>query len=149
LLDLDLPSAWTAKLVDPAETTSLPLPDDETVMALSAVRSANEANGTQPTLLAMQYPRHELSLEAYISGVAEAMGERVEVQRAGIVFDVREDGKPVGVLQYGDETVSGYQVVQFDDKAESLILLTFTVPTAQLDEYMDEFHQIAAAVDAR
>ena len=146
LLQLELPPNWTAMILDPDEALVLPETDRNMVMALSAERTVAGTNSAVPTLLAIQYPRHGLSLEDYLIGVEQSLRERVEIERAGILYDLREDGKPVGIIEYGNGKVGGYQIVQFDAVAENLILLTFTAPSAEIDTYMPEFNQIAAAI---
>ena len=70
-------------------------------------------------------PRHNLKLPQYIAELSAALeAAGVEVTRAGLLYDVRVDGTPVGRVAFtlppsdGQTPLAGYQLTQLDEGRE-------------------------------
>lgn len=113
-----------------------------------------QAGVAAPRLTILTYPRHQLSLEDYVSAASSVLAEHGTVERAGMLFDIREDSLPAGMIEFrqttgsGDE-IGGYQLIRLSPKGEKLIVLTFTGAGAEMADLIPEFNKIAGALSVR
>lgn len=171
-VSLSLPETWIVerlggdafaeRIQNPSAEKQAPLEQVQAAIGaeteiLWAISQESEPGGQGPTqLLVTTMPRHGLRLDEYVAAVTTALTENqgVSVKRAGIVYDVREDGQPLAIVEYRIEAADretdtgGYQIVHFDGESENLMMLTFTVAASELSEQIPLFHEIAASARA-
>jgi hypothetical protein len=101
-------------------------------------------------------PRHGIGLDQYVEGLSGRLSsvEDLEVERAGLLYDVREDGLPVGMVAYhrskpGEaDLLSAYHLAQLDESGDNLVTMTWVGTPADLYLMLSDFHATAASLSS-
>lgn len=119
-LDLALPPGWAA-----AES-AVPAVDGRSL-------TAADANGAFLTVLVL--PAEGVSLARYVEdGAALLRQDGLDVARAGVVYDLRDDGVPVGLLEFASTAgETGVQWIVLAPQSDELWTFTLAAPADQMD----------------
>ncbi len=122
---------------------------------LAAAHTDPHAFGTpKPLMMLTVIPRYGLKLDQYIGELSAALASTpgIEVERTGLLYDVRVDGAPVGIVMYhlpaSNETpdLSGYHLVQLDGDGENLVVMNWVANRDTIESLLPEIHAVAATV---
>jgi hypothetical protein len=111
----------------------------------------------RPTMTMTAVPRHGLRLKQYIDAVSAVLADEsgVHVERAGLLYDVREDGTPVGIVMYRQSLPgerpehTGYQLAQLDGEDEHLIVMSWIAHPDMIESLLPDIHSVAATVESQ
>jgi hypothetical protein len=128
--------------------------DDETRVLVAAFTGPRDAGTPQPIMTMSVIPRHKLQLSQYVEEFAAGLGSvsGIEVARAGLIYDVRTDGTPVGIVAYElppserEPDLTGYHLVQFDAGGENLVTMTWLATSDVIESMLDDIHATAATI---
>ena len=122
---------------------------------LAAVHPGPYPLGTpEPIMMLTVIPRHGLKLEQYIGELSAALASEpgIAVERTGLLYDVRVDGTPVGIVTYhlppsnGRPGLKAYHLVQLDGAGENLVAMNWVATSDVLDTLLPKIHAVAASV---
>ena len=173
-LTIDLPPDWESAVLDaaairtqlsesdppaqtdPATSTFLDGTNDTTSVIVATFTGDVADPAVRPVLTVTVIPRHEIRLDQYVEGLAGRLSSTadVEVERAGLLYDIREDGLPVGMLAYhrakpgGADLLSAYHLAQFDEEGDNLVTMTWVGTPADLYLMLSSFNAIAASLSS-
>ena len=144
----------TAVGLDVAAQTFLEATDDETRVLAAAFTGPRAADTPQPIMTVSVIPRHNLKLGQYVEEFAAGLDAVADIQvvRAGLLYDVRTDGAPVGIVAYqlppsvGKPNRAGYHLVQFDAGGENLVAMTWVAAVDVIESILGDIHASAATV---
>lgn len=171
-LTIELPSGWDAVVLDDAAIQAglaaadsstafdvaasefLAATADTTTVIAATYTGAVESATVQPRLTIALIPRHGIGLDQYVEGLSSRLSsvEDLEVERAGLLYDVRGDGLPVGMVAYhrskpGEaDLLSAYHLAQLDEGGDNLVTMTWVGTPADLYLMLSDFHAIAASL---
>ncbi len=108
----------------------------------------------EPIMMLTVIPRHALRLEQYIGELSAALASEpgIEVERTGLLYDIRVDGTPVGMVTYrlpasnGTPGLKAYHLAQLDGAGENLVAVNWVATSDVLDTLLPEIHAAAATV---
>ncbi len=173
-LNVELPPGWEAAVLDDAAIHAglaaadgstafdvaasefLAATADTTTVIAATYTGAVESATVQPRLTIALIPRHAIGLDQYVEGLSSRLSsvEDLEVERAGLLYDVRGDGLPVGMVAYhrskpGEaDLLSAYHLAQLDEDGDNLVTMTWVGTPADLYLMLSDFHATAASLDA-
>lgn len=167
-LKIELPSGWKAMQFGRADIeerlAEVAGPSNETDKLLNAIGvettvfsaefvGPTEGDSIRPLMTVVIVPRHDIKLGQYIEElVAEIKSSGADVNRAGLIYDIRTDGTPVGVVAFdlpisnGQPLLAGYHLAQFDDYGENLVVMTWTADRNTIEVMQPDFDAMAAAM---
>jgi hypothetical protein len=120
VLELALPDGWAAA---------------DAIVPSTGGRSlvASDANGAILTVLAL--PAGDVSLARYVEdGAALLRQDGLDVARAGVVYDLRDDGVPVGILEFASAAgETGMQWIVLAPQNDELWTVTLAASSDQGD----------------
>ena len=95
-------------------------------------------------------PRNGLTLEDYLAATAAQLGDRV--RRRGINTTLRNDGTPAATLRIAQSPTADragaitYQVIHYDERAENLIIHSFSASQSKIDTLKAELDALVKSV---
>lgn len=125
-------------------------PKSEILVAWTNSVSSTTTSQVQASLMAVAMQPNGMSLLRYVedTGAALAQQANTTIQKQGVLYDLRTDGRPVGVVHYrmgdGDE---GYQALLLNKEATEMLLLTLTAPPSPFAFFLPEFLKVVDEVD--
>lgn len=171
-LNLELPPGWDAAVLDAvaiqaglaaadgstafdvAASEFVAATADTTTVIAAIYTGSVESTTVQPRLTIALIPRHGIALDQYVEGLSGRLSsvEDLEVERAGLLYDVRGDGLPVGMVAYhrskpGEaDMLSAYHLAQLDEGGDNLVTMTWVGTPADLYLMLSDFHATAASL---
>ena len=120
------------------------------LVALLLDEQATNNGQLPPNLTIVKAPRNNLSLSRYLEGIVADLRSRpgVTLHENKIDNTLRPDGIPVATVHYTIEgnlspaSMDGYQIAAYDQKADNLILFTFSTPAARYATLLPLFQEI-------